>query len=106
MSIYKMEFCPKCDAMLMMKKTKAGCPRCNYVSKEDIDMEMKEKVDEKVEVAVMSRKDGVNPRTDFPCKKCGNQKAYFWIQQMRAGDEPESKFYKCTKCENVERVDD
>lgn len=90
----------------MLRKTKFGCPRCSYVTNDDIDMEIKEKIDEKVEVVVVENKDSVNPVTSFPCRKCANKKAYFWLQQMRAGDEPESKFYKCTKCENVERVDD
>ena len=70
-------------------------------------MEIKEKVDEAVAVAVVSEKEGnVNPITDWDCKKCGCKRAYFWIRQMRAGDEAESKFYKCTKCGNSCRVDD
>lgn len=90
----------------MLRKIKYGCPRCDYVSKEDIDMEIKEKVNERKEIVVVGSKENVNPITDFLCEKCGNKRAYFWIQQMRAGDEPESKFYKCTKCENTVRVDD
>ena len=90
----------------MLRKTKFGCPRCNYTSKEDIIMEMKEKMDEGTEVAVIAKKESVNPITDFPCTKCKSKRAFFWLQQMRAGDEPESKFYKCIKCDNVVRVDD
>jgi len=102
-----MEFCPKCGAILMMKKTKAGCPRCNYTAKGKVDMEMKEEVKEKVVVAVVNEKEGnVNPITDWDCHKCGHKRAYFWIRQMRAGDEAESKFYKCVKCGNSCRVDD
>ena len=90
----------------MLRKVKFGCPRCNYTSKEDIVLEVKEKMDEKMEVAVVESKASVNPITDFPCIKCKSKKAFFWLQQMRAGDEPESKFYKCVKCDNVVRVDD
>ena len=101
-----MEFCPKCGAILMMKKSRAGCPRCNYVSKGKVDMEMKEEVDAAVPVAVVDEKKGnVNPITDCECRKCKHKRAYFWIRQMRAGDEPESKFYKCVKCGNTSRVD-
>ena len=101
-----MEFCPKCGALLMMKKTKAGCPRCNYTAKGKIDMKITEKVDEAAPVAVVSEKDGnVNPITDWDCRKCKSKRAYFWIRQMRAGDEAESKFYKCVKCGNTVRVD-
>jgi transcription factor S len=102
-----MEFCPKCGAILMMKKTKAGCPRCSYVAKGKVNMEMKEEVKEQVLVAVVDEKQGeVHPITEFKCRACGHGKAYFWIRQMRAGDEPESKFYKCVKCKNTTRVDD
>ena len=89
----------------MLRKTKFGCPRCSYTSKADINMEMKEQVNERVEVAVITHKESVNPITDFPCTKCKSKKAFFWLQQMRSGDEPESKFYKCVKCDNVVRVD-
>jgi transcription factor S len=102
-----MEFCPKCGALLMMKTKKFGCPRCDYTAKGKVEMKIKEKIEEKRSVAVVNEKQGeVNPITDYDCEKCGHKKAAFWIRQMRAGDEPESKFYKCTKCKNVVRVDD
>ena len=105
--MYSMEFCPKCGALLVMKKTKFGCPRCNYIAKGKVDMSIKEKINEKVEVAVVNEKEGeIQPITDYHCKKCGHNKSYFWILQMRSGDEPESKFYKCVKCKNIVRVDD
>lgn len=101
-----MEFCPKCGSLLVMKKTKFGCPRCDYVAKDDIKMEVKEEIKKTGSIAVINEKEGeVHPITDFTCPKCGNQKAYFWTRQMRAGDEPESKFFKCTKCKNVVRED-
>ncbi|MCK5449907.1 transcription factor S [Candidatus Pacearchaeota archaeon] len=102
-----MEFCPKCGTLLMMKKARFGCPRCNYSAKEKVDMEIKEEINDKVVVAVVNEKEAdVYPITDYNCRKCKHKKAYFWIRQMRAGDEPESKFYKCVKCKNVVRVDD
>ena len=102
-----MEFCPKCGALLIMKKAKFGCPRCSYSAKGRVDMEVKEKIASRSIVAVVNEKEvDVYPVTDYTCKKCGDKKAYFWIRQMRAGDEPESKFYKCVKCKNVVRVDD
>jgi transcription factor S len=102
-----MEFCPKCGAILVMRKTKAGCPRCNYVSTGKVDMKIKEKVDERETVAVIDEKEGeLYPIVSYTCEKCGNNKAYFWMRQMRAADEAESKFYKCLKCKVVERVDD
>ena len=101
-----MEFCPKCGALLVMRKTKACCPRFNYVAKGKVDMEISEEVNEQVSVAVVDEKESnVNPITDWDCPKCGCKRAYFWIRQMRAGDEAESKFYQCVKCGNTVRVD-
>ncbi|MCR4284427.1 MAG: transcription factor S [archaeon] len=102
-----MEFCPKCGSLLMMKKKKFGCPRCNYTSKTNLKLRISEEIKEQKEVAVVSDKQGqTDPITDFKCEKCGHGRSYFWIQQMRSGDEAESKFYKCVKCKNTVREDD
>ncbi len=102
-----MEFCPKCGAILMMSGGYASCPKCEYVAEGKVDMEIKEKIDEKNVVRVVSGKEAsVNPITDWDCHACGSKKAEFWTRQMRAGDEPESKFYKCVKCGKTCRVDD
>ena len=102
MQLTKMEFCPKCGSLMTSKK----CSKCNYISKEDIKLEMKEKVENKNGVAVVDEKASeVHPITDYECPKCGHKKAYFWLRQMRSGDEPESKFFKCVKCKNTVRED-
>ena len=102
-----MVFCPKCGALLMMKTARFGCPRCNYSAKGKVNMEVKEEITDRSVVEVVSEKEAdIHPVTGYDCKKCGNKKSYFWIRQMRAGDEPESKFYKCVKCKNIVRVDD
>ena len=102
-----MEFCPKCGSMLIMKTKRVGCPKCDYVATGKVDMEMREEVNVKTGVAVVDEKESnVNPVTDWDCKKCKGKRAYFWIRQMRSGDEPESKFYKCVKCGKTTRVDD
>ncbi len=95
-----MEFCPKCGAVLVQKRKNEGCPRCNYSAKGKMKLTASEKINDKQEVAVVSNKDmQVLPVVDEKCKKCGNKGAYFWTVQTRAGDEAETKFFKCTKCE-------
>jgi len=32
------------------------------------------------------------------CPKCGHQGAHWMLQQTRAADEPETRFYICPKC--------
>ena len=99
-----MEFCPRCGAMLVKKKKNAGCPRCNYSSKEKIKIATSEKTSKKAGVVVVSSKDTETlPIVEEKCRECGNDKAYFWTVQTRAGDEAETKFFKCTKCRTTWR---
>ena len=37
------------------------------------------------------------------CEKCHNQEGVWWTFQTRSGDEPETKFYRCTKCNHTWR---
>ena len=99
-----MDFCPKCGAVLVQKKKNYGCPRCNYSTKDKVKINTSEKIKERNEVAVVSSKDSQTlPRIAAQCKKCGNKEAYFWTVQTRSGDEAETRFFKCTKCENTWR---
>jgi len=101
-----MKFCPKCGAVLIQKTKNFGCPRCNYSTKEKVKINSSEKLKEIKSVAVIKEKDvQTSPVTAETCKKCKNQKAYFWTVQTRSGDESETKFFKCTnpKCEHTWR---
>ena len=102
-----MQFCPKCGSLLIKKQKYYGCPRCDYTTKENISMEIKEENKEKLNIALIDKdkENEIYPVTDFDCPKCNSKKAYFWTRQMRSGDEPESKFFKCVKCGNITRVD-
>lgn len=100
-----MEFCPKCGAILVQKTKNLGCPRCNYSSKGKAPvLKTSEKISEKNKGVAISRETkGVHPIVNERCKKCNNDKAYFWTVQTRASDEAETKFFKCVKCENTWR---
>ena len=99
-----MEFCPKCGAVIIQKRKKYGCARCNYISKDKIKLETSEKIEEKKKIEVVSEKQSrIHPIVSEICKECKNDKAYFWTIQTRAGDEAETKFFKCTKCEHTWR---
>jgi len=99
-----MEFCPKCGAVLVQKVKNDGCPRCSYLAKGKTKLTTSEKIGEKKEIAVVSKKDAkVLPVVNEKCKKCSHPHAYFWTVQTRAGDEAETKFFKCCKCEHTWR---
>ena len=99
-----MEFCPKCGSVLIEKRKKFGCVNCNYTAKGKIKIESNEKMKEKQEVGVIKDKDtDVFPVINATCNQCGHREAYFWTAQTRAGDEAETRFFKCTKCKHTWR---
>jgi len=98
-----MEFCPKCGAVLVQKRKNYGCARCDYSTKEKLKLKTSEKMEEKNKVAVIKKEINTLPVVVEKCRQCGNDKAYFWTIQTRAGDEAETKFFKCTKCDHTWR---
>ena len=46
------------------------------------------------------------PTTDVECPECGNDSAYWYMQQIRSADESETRFFVCTECEHRWREDD
>jgi transcription factor S len=99
-----MEFCPKCGSVLIEKRKSYGCAHCSYKAKGKIKIESNEKMKGRQEVGVIKEKDtDVFPVINSVCPKCGNKEAYFWTAQTRAGDEAETKFFRCTKCRHTWR---
>lgn len=98
-----MLFCPKCGMLLMPKednrKTKLVCS-CGYseIEKEDILMQETMGKAEKLEVIDAKKETNALPKIEQECPKCTNKEAYFWTVQTRAGDEGETRFFQCTKC--------
>lgn len=86
------------------KKKKFVC-QCGYVSEDMEDAKIKETVESEAEIEVVNPDQDLEslPITDIECPTCKNKKAYFWLVQTRAADEPETKFLKCTKCRHTWR---
>ena len=105
-----MLFCPTCSNILLTEKTVAGefrfyCKTCPYVFKVEHQIEEKKYLIRKEVDDVLGGADAwkdVNT-TEKKCeiKNCSNDQAYFKAIQMRSADEPETIFYRCTKCHNV-----
>ncbi len=99
-----MEFCPKCGCVLVEKKKNFGCPRCSYMAKEKVVIEASEKQKVKGEIVMITNNDDdVFPIIPAKCPKCSGKEAYFWTSQTRAGDEAETRFFRCTKCKHTWR---
>ncbi|MFH1848684.1 MAG: transcription factor S [archaeon] len=100
-------FCPKCGSILIPKKSgerKVLACACGYSSKDSEAANIKETVAKQKDVNVIEQDEITTlPTTGAECPKCGNKQAYFWLVQTRAGDEPETKFLKCTECRHTWR---
>lgn len=94
-----MKFCPKCGTILVQKRKLFGCPKCGYVEKKKIKLVTSEKFVKKEGLGVLKEKKSiVMPTIRIDCPKCGHGEAYFYTAQTRAGDEAETQFFHCTKC--------
>lgn len=95
-----MLFCPKCSSILVPEQgprsIKLVCS-CGYVSKEK-DVVIKEEVRVKKDVELKQKRKIALPKTKAECPKCGNREAFYWTQQTRSSDEPETRFFECAEC--------
>jgi DNA-directed RNA polymerase subunit M len=102
-----MKFCPKCKSLMYPKGEKVVCNKCGYTQeKKGKSVVVKHQRKEK-EVTLIESRDNLNvlPKTKKICMKCNNNEAYWILRQMRGSDEPESRFYTCTKCKHKWRED-
>jgi DNA-directed RNA polymerase subunit M len=99
-----MDFCPKCESRL--KKNSDGllsCPKCKFVKAGAVKEEEKKLDETNSEFLVMDESDlskakGLESTVPIDCEKCHNKEGVSWTFQTRSADEPETKFYRCTKC--------
>ncbi len=100
-------FCPKCKSLLIPSREKGKkILKCSCGYKKDFEgetLQFKEKVDNKKIEIIDEDSDTPMAKVKAICDKCGNKEAYFWTIQTRASDEPETRFYKCTKCKHTWR---
>ena len=100
-----LKFCPNCKSIMTPVKeggkTVLKCPKCGtVVDATGVKLVTKTVIERKPTEApvVLVEKHETLPKTKAHCPKCGNDEAYYWIQQTRAADEPPTRFYRCTRC--------
>jgi len=99
-----MEFCPNCE--IRLKKNDSGllhCPKCQYLKEKTVESTKEEPEEANSELLVMGEDDvkqakGLESTVPIDCEKCHNKEGVSWTFQTRSADEPETKFYRCTKC--------
>jgi len=99
-------FCSKCKALMYPVDDFFVCKKCGFKKKKSGSNVVVTK-QEKKEVTVIENKEITNilPKTRTRCPKCENNEAFWILRQMRGSDEPESRFYTCTKCSHKWRED-
>lgn len=105
------EFCKKCGGLLVPQKkddrTTIICRSCGtkQTPKSPKDMKVTTRGLEHEKIIVVEKKFDMEalPKTHTLCPKCGNNQAYWWMEQTRASDEAPTRFYKCVKCKHTWR---
>ena len=95
------DFCDKCGALVVGQKgQEVECPACGYKNKPTTEVSLSEKVEktEEKEIFDPDTTTEINPLTPEPCPECGEGEVHYWTKQTRAGDEPETQFFKCPNC--------
>jgi len=99
-------FCPKCKSLMYPDQGNLICRKCGFKKKKTgSNIVVSKRI--KKEITIIEDKEKVNvlPKTKIICPKCNNNEAYWILRQMRGSDEPESRFYTCTKCGHKWRED-
>ncbi len=105
----KVEFCKRCRSILIpLKKGSSSifkCRSCSYQTKKNVRSIKinSEEPSRKKEVIILEKDSTMLPITEQVCPVCENKKAYWWMQQTRANDEPPTQFFRCVKCRHVWR---
>mgnify|MGYP006281665685 FL=1 len=105
-----MEFCDECGSMMKTDNGTWVCGSCGFEKARDQNKEegmVTTTGQEETEVVDLSEaEDSGRPTTTAQCPECDNDKAYWYMQQIRAADESETRFFVCTECEHKWREDD
>ncbi|MFB6106081.1 MAG: transcription factor S [Halobacteriaceae archaeon] len=103
-----MEFCDECGSMMKAEDDFWVCTSCGNRQLRNAEAEYVltegQEVGEIIETG--DGEDAGLPTTDARCPECGNDRAYWYMQQIRAADESETRFFVCTECEHKWREDD
>ncbi|PKG33034.1 transcription factor S [Methanoregula sp.] len=100
-------FCPECKSLMISSGGQLKCRKCGYIRKIESTDNMTKKRD-RIEKEIMivddeGEKIRTLPTIQIKCPKCGNNLAFWWLRQLRAADESEVRFFKCTECDHTWR---
>jgi DNA-directed RNA polymerase subunit M len=83
------------------------CRKCGYIRKIETTDNMTKKRERSEKEIMIVDDEGEKIRTlptiQIKCPKCSNNLAFWWLRQLRAADESEVRFFKCTECDHTWR---
>jgi len=80
------------------------CRKCGYIRKiDDADQNKMTRKTDRTENEITIVEDEKEDQKTMPtiqikCPKCANNLAIWWLRQLRAADESEVRFFRCTEC--------
>jgi DNA-directed RNA polymerase subunit M len=104
-----MEFCDECGSMMQAEDDVWVCTQCGHETLRDEAAEagmVTTQAQEESEVIESAGGSSGLPTTSADCPECDNDTAHWYMQQIRAADESETRFFVCTECEHKWREDD
>jgi len=98
-------FCEKCGSLMLPREGKLLCKNCGFEKeiKNKNSFKLVQEGSKKRDIIVLEKEIRTKPTVRAECPKCGNMDAEWWLRQTRRADEPETKFFRCTKCRHVWR---
>lgn len=100
-----MQFCDECGSMMKAEGDRMVCANadCGAASARDREAEAEfvstdaQRDDDVIESGDEDL-EGKPIASDVRCEACGNDEAWYALQQTASADEPPTRFFKCTEC--------
>lgn len=97
-------FCPDCKSLMFPQKVDGKnllfCKKCQkHLAFEKDECYVASKKRDK-EMLVVESNAATLPKAKVECPKCLHNEAFWVLRQTRAADEPETKIYRCVKCQH------
>ena len=90
-------FCSQCGSLMFPNGGKYVCSSCGEEKEIGASHVIVTGSNDK-EMTVIKEDVATLPKTRIACPLCAHTEAYFVIRQTRAADEPETRIYRCCKC--------
>jgi DNA-directed RNA polymerase subunit M len=98
------EFC-ECGSVMTAVKGGFQCRACGRKITKNVKGKLTTHAKKKDIIVVEDNRPDRLPDTHKKCPKCGHTRAYWWLIQTRAADEPPTQFFRCAnqKCRHTWR---